>query len=201
MASKIDIFNQALAHVGVSTTVASETDRTPERVICSRFWDSCLDSLFAYKSMPWAFAVNTVALADIGSPPAGWAFRYRYPSDCITALGIFDESMRQVPHDLRPSFEIQYEEDGRSIVCDVEAARLKYVKRVAEPERWPTVFADAMGYRLASLIAMPIKNDAGLRNDMLALADQFTQIAMAATLNEQQQEPAGPSIYEEELHA
>lgn len=201
MSSKIDVFNMALGHIGVSSTVADEQERSPERVICTRYWDTCRDALFSYKDMPWNFAVSRVALADLGSPPTGWAYRYRYPNDCINALGIVGVTGRVEPPELRPKFEVQYEADGRSILTDTEQAALLYVKRINEVERWPSPFVEAMSYRLAAMIAMPLKNDTSLRNDMLQLAEQFAQIAMAASLNEAEPDNPPASIYERELHA
>ena len=201
MSSKIDVFNMALGHIGVSSTVADELERSPERVICSRYFDTCRDALFSYKDMRWGFATSRVILADLGTPPLGWGYRYRYPNDCINALEIVGQTGRTEPIELRPKFEIQFETDGRVILADIETAELIYTKRIEEVERWPSSFVEAMGYRLASMIVMPLKNDNGARNDLITLAEQFAQIAMAASLNEA--EPDGPiaSIYERELRA
>jgi hypothetical protein len=201
MASKIDIFNMALGHIGVSSTVADELERSPERVICTRYWDTCRDALLSYKSMDWGFATSAVVLADIGTPPTGWGFRYRYPNDCIEAQEIMGSSGRTEPVELRPKFDVQYEADGRVILADTQEAVLRYTKRVEEVERWPSYFVEAMAYRLASLIVMPLKNDASNRNNLLQLAEQFAQIAMAASLNEGQPDGPLPSIYEAEIHA
>lgn len=201
MASKIDVFNMALAHIGVSSTVADELERSPERVICSRFWDTCRDALFAYKDMRWRFATARVALADLGDPPLGWGFRYRYPNDCVNALEIIGASGRLEDPVVMPKFDVQYEEDGRVILCDLPEAVLLYTKRIVEVERWPSTFVEAMSYRLASMIAMPLRKDSGARNDLLQLAEQFTQIAMAASLNESVPDNPTPSIYETEMNA
>lgn len=200
MASKVDVFNMALGHVGVSSTIADELERSPERVICSRYFDTCRDALFSYKDMEWKFATATVLLADLGDPPSGWGFRYRYPNDCINAIEIIADSQRTLPVDQRPKFDVQYETDGRVILCDIPEATLRYTKRIEEVERWPSSFVEAMAYRLAAMIVMPLKNDAGNRNNLIQLAEQFAQIAMASSLNEGQ--PDGPlaSVYEMEMH-
>lgn len=201
MASKIDVFNLALGHIGVSSTVADELERSPERVICSRYWDTCRDALLSYKDMPWGFATARVTLADIGTPPTGWGYRYRYPNDSVNALAIVGGTGRVENIQARPKFAIQWEADGRVILADIDEAVLLYIKRIEEAERWPSSFVEAMAYRLASMIVMPLKNDMALRNDLLTLADQFAQIAMAASLNEGEPDNAPVSIYEQELHA
>lgn len=201
MSSKIDVFNMALGHVGISSTVADELERSPERVICSRYFDTCRDALLSYKDMRWRFATARVTLADLGDPQLGWAFRYRYPNDAVNALEIVGGTGRVETIEMTPKFEIQWETDGRVILTDIEEAVLLYTKRVEEVERWPSSFVEAMAYRLASMIVMPLKNDTGMRNDLLTLAEQFAQIAMAASLNEGEPDNPLPSIYEQELHA
>lgn len=202
MASKIDVFNMALGHIGVSSTINDELERSPERVICSRYWETCRDALLAYKSMPWSFANALEKLALIaGEPPEGWAFRYRYPNDCINAIEIYAGNVRTTSAGLRSKFDVAYEADGRVILCDIPEATLRYTKRITEVERWPAQFVEAMSFRLAGMIAMGIKNDAGIMGNMLQLSEQFTQIAMAADLNEQEPDGPIPSIYEMEMHA
>jgi hypothetical protein len=201
MASKIDVFNMALGHIGVSSTVADELERSPERIACTRYWDTCRDALLSYKSMQWGFATAREALADIGDPPPGWAFRYRYPNGCVNAIGIIGVTGRTELFHTTPKFIVQYETDGRAILADTEGAVLLYTKRVVEVERWPASFVEAAAARLASMIVMPLKNDASMRNNLLQLAEEFAQIAMAASLNEAQPDNLQASIYELELHA
>lgn len=200
MASKIDVFNMALAHIGASTTVADEQEHSPERVACSRFWETCRDTLFSYQSVPWRFAKARVLLADLGSPPAGWGYRYRYPNDCITAIEVTVTGRAEL-FEKKAKFQVEHEASGRVIVCDIPEAELVYVKRVEAVERWPGSFVEAMAYRLAAMIAMPLKKETSLRNDLLQIADQFIQMAAAASLNESVADNAPPSIYEQELHA
>ena len=198
MSSRVDIYNMALGHIGVSSTVADELERSPERVICARYWDTCRDALFSYKDMEWKFATTKVVLADLGSPPDGWGFRYRYPNDCVNAHAILGATSfgRTQNVDARPKFDVQFEADGRVILCDMPEAVLRYTKRVEEAERWPSSFVEAMAFRLASMIVMPLKNDPGARGNLLQIAEQFAQIAMASSLNEGQPDGPIPSVYE-----
>lgn len=200
MAGKIDIFNMALSQTGTSQTVADMDERSVERITCSRFYDNARDALLSYKDMNWNFASTRVALADIGNPPDGWGFQYRYPNDCINALGIWFPSMRYPEDRYRIPFEVAWQADGRVILCDQEEAVLLYVKRVEEAERYPAPFVEALSMRLASLIAMPLKNDPSLAQMLAQQAEQLIQVAMASSLNEGQPDPAPVSIYEAELH-
>lgn len=201
MASKIDIFNMALSHIGVTSTVADELERSVERVTCSRFWDTCRDALLSYKDMDWSFARARVALADIGSPPEGWGYQYRYPNDCINALAIDFPGMRYPDDRYRIPFQVVYEASGRAILTDQEEASLIYVKRIEEVERYPSYFVEAMALRLAAFIAMPLAKGMDIRGQLMQEAEQAIQVAMAASLNEQQPDRAGESVYIQEIHA
>jgi hypothetical protein len=200
MASKIDIFNMALSHTGTSQTVADELERSVERVTCSRFYDTARDALLSYKDMPWNFAITTVALADLGSPPTNWQYRYRYPNDCINALQLVVDGMRNLPENYRPPFQIEWEADGRVILTDQGNAVLAYVKRITEAERYPSPFVEALAMKLASLIVMPLKNDPNMAQLLAQQAEGLIQVAMASSLNEAQPDPAPRSAYETEMH-
>lgn len=203
MAGEIDIYNMALAHIGSTDKVADLNERSPERVQCSAFWPTSRDALFQYKDTPWNFATTQVALADLGDPPDGWLYRYRYPNDCLNALQVMQNGNPAFcfPEAFRAQFVIGYEAAGRVILTNLPEAQMKYVRRIEEPERYPSYFVEAAAFRLAAMIAMPLTKDSGLRNEMLQMAEQFAQIAMAATLNEAQQSWPERSIYEREIHA
>lgn len=201
MASKIDIFNMALSHIGITSTVADELERSPERITCSRFFDTCRDALLSYKDMDWNFARTRVVLADIGNPPDGWSYQYRYPNDCINALAIEFPGMRYPAERNRIPFQIVYEASGRAILTDQPEATLLYVKRLVEVERYPSPFVEALALRLAAQIAMPLGKSQSMRSELLQLAEQAIQVAMASSLNEQQPDPEQSSVYITEMHA
>lgn len=200
MASKIDIFNMALSHIGTSQTVADEQERSVERITCSRFYDTSRDALLAYKDMDWNFARARVALADIGSPPESWGFRYSYPNDCVNALAIDFPGMRYPADRFMVPFQVEWDAAGRVILTDQQEAVLLYVKRVAEAERYPAPFVEAMAMRLASFIAMPLKNDPNLAQLLAQRAEESAQVAMASSLNESQQDLPPISEYEAAIH-
>jgi len=201
MASKIDIFNMALAHIGTTVTVADEAEKTVERITCSRFYDTCRDALLAYKSCDWNFAMTSVLLADIGSPPTNWLYRYRYPSDCIRAVGLVIKGNRSPTEAQKLRFDVMYEAAGRSIVSDQTEAELLYITRVTEAERYPSSFVEALALRLAAFIAMPLNKDKSLRDELTQRSEQAIQIAMAYTLNEEQPDNPPESDYTTEMHA
>ena len=201
MASRVDIYNMALGHCGNSSTVASDEERSPERVICARFWDTALDSLLAWRNADWRFAQTSVKLADLGSPPTNWQFRYAYPNDCIRAMYIVLPGMRNPPNELRPPFQIEDGGSARAILTDMPEAELRYIRRITSVERFPAPIVNALSLWLAYFICMPLTKDAALKRSLLEEADRACQEAMAYTLNEQQPDLEPDSAYIQEYHA
>src|SRR5574340_877312 len=177
MASKIDIFNMALSHIGQSKTVADLNENSPARRACSRFYDTDLDILLS--EFDWRFATRSVVLANIGSPPTNWAYRYRYPNDCLKAIRLVVPGIRDPQEAEEIPFEVIWESSGRSIITDQADAELLYITRVAGAERYPSNFVSALSYKLAASISMPLANDKSLMSDMLQMYERTKQDAMA----------------------
>jgi len=201
MASQIDIYNMALSNIGTTATVQDLNERSAERVICSRFYETVRDAMLAYKSCPWSFAVKVEALADIGAPPEPWAYRYAMPNDCITALYIAQDIGNNLRDGQQIPFQIVISDTGRALLTNQPGAVLCYVSRVTEAERLSSPFVEALAMRLAAMIAMPIAKNSALRQETAALAEQLIQIAMAHELNQAQHGLMPESLYIAEIHA
>lgn len=201
MASKIEIYNMALFHVGSTSKVASDTEQSMEQIVCTTFYPTALDALLSYKSADWGFATRNVVLADIGSPPTNWLYRYAYPNDCVRAIRIVIPGTRNPMQGQEIPYDLQDGGVSLSIVTDMPEAELLYIGRGLPAERLPSAVVLALSYQLAALIAIPLKKDMATMQAMMQLAEQFTQIAMASSLNQQQPDDPPISIYEAEAHA
>lgn len=201
MASKIEIYNMALFHVGSTSKVASEDEQSMEQIVCSTFYSTALDCLLSYKSCDWGFATKSVKLADIGSPPTNWLYRYAYPNDCVRAVEIVTPGSRNPIQGSEVPYDLQQSDVSLSIVTDMPEAELLYIARGLPAERLPSPVVLALSYQLAALICSPLKKDLATAQALLQMAEQYTQIAMAANLNQQQPDTPPISIYEAEAHA
>lgn len=182
MAGIIEIYNMALANIGQGETVASLEERSVARLKCSLFYESCRDTVLA--DFPWPFATRYQALADLGSPPRNWLYRYQYPSDCLRALYLAVEGLRLPPEELQPPFEVAWAEAGQVLLTDQAEAELAYVVRIEEAVRFPPMFVDALAWRLASKIAMPMTVSANIAANAAAMYTAAIQNAWAGALNE-----------------
>lgn len=201
MASKIEIYNMALFHVGSTSKVASEDEQSMEQIVCSTFYPTALDALLAYKSADWGFATKSVLLADIGDPPTNWLYRYGYPNDCVRAIQIVIPGNRNPMQGEEIPYDLQQADVSQSIVTDMPEAELLYISRGLPAERLPSTFVMALSYQLAGLICTPLKKDMSTAGALFQMAENWTQQAMAASLNQQQPDNPPISIYEAEAHA
>ena len=201
MASKIEIYNMALFHVGSTSKVASVDEQSMEQIVCSTFYPTALDCLLSYKSADWGFATKSVALADIGDPPTNWLYRYAYPNDCVRAIRIVIPGTRNPMQGQEIPYKLEQADVSQSIVTDMPEAELLYISRGLPAERLPSPFVIALSYQLGALISVPLKKESSLRQELYSLSEQFTQVAMAASLNQQQPDDPPISIYEAEAHA
>lgn len=200
MASEIDIYNMALSHIGSTVTVADKLERSPERIACSRFYDTCRDALLSYKACDWRFAETSALLADLGTPPTNWLYRYAMPNDCIRAMFLVAEGLLNPRSGQMIVYQVASSDSGRVILTNQPNAELRYIKRIDQAELFPSSFVEAMALRLASLIAMPIAKSNSLRDELMQRAEQAAQIAMAAALNEVQPYVEPRSSYEQAIH-
>ena len=175
MASQVDICNAALVKLAQDIPIAAMSETSKAARAFNRCWDSVRDQVLA--EHPWPWSVKAVALAlDTEDPTPGWEYRYTYPDDCLTALGVCseagvragisrltrrDEWAMQV--DGRVSFDVVYGEQSTGIVADQEDAYLIYASRVTETPRYPPLFVDALACRLALEVAPALAGELGLR--------------------------------------
>lgn len=192
MASVIEICNIALARIGNSRTMNSLEERTKEAAICKLFFEPMRDAVLS--DFDWNFAAARVVLADLGDPVPGWDYRYQYPTDCMKITEILPKGMRYpLSERMRIQFEVgsDAEGTGKVIHTNEPQATMLYVKQITDPNMFDAVFRDALAWRLAAEISMPITANA----DMGTMAqNRYAQVlgaASARSMNEGQ-EPVEP---------
>lgn len=182
MASQVDIYNLALGNIGNSEAVASLEEKSQSRVICSRYWEQARDITLA--QFDWPFATRYETLALIGEAGRNWKYQYQYPTDCLRAMFVTLDGVRRPPAWARPKFETGYGAGGQVIYSDHKNAELAYIARVEDTGRFPPLFVDALAWKLASLIAMPITNTRTIAESASQAYIASSQVAWASALNE-----------------
>jgi hypothetical protein len=185
--SEVAICNLALGRIGISIFISSLTEVSNEARVCSVFYEPCRDMVL--QDFPWNFASKHSALANLGTPPTNWLFRYQLPSDCLEARYIVLPGNRQPRSGQRIAYEVSVENDVKVLYTDQENAELVYTTRVTNPNLFSPLFVMALGWLIGAEAAMPLTaaprlGDAARRNYALAIS-----AAGSASLREQE---AGP---------
>lgn len=187
MASVVQICNTALSRIGQSQFIDSLTEQSKAAELCSLHYDQCREEVL--QDAPWPFAEARVYLADIGSPPVNWLYRYRYPTDCLQAQYISLPGMRMPPTELRPKYKVINASGGRAIVTDTPEAELVYTTNVEDTTYFSPLFVTALSWRLAAELAMGLQ--ARPENYAAAMQNYVRMIskAEAQAFNESDEDP------------
>lgn len=191
MASVIEICNRALSNIGNGRSINSLIEASKEAGQCSLHFDSCRDAALA--DFDWNFATKRLALADTNNPPLDWAYAYQYPTDCVRISAIMPPGIRNPTAEQRVQYEVGANEDltGKLIYTDQPAAWLKYVARVTDVSMFDAIFIEALSWRLAAAINMPLTGSADLGNNALTMYRSVILSAGSHSQNESQ-EPQPP---------
>jgi hypothetical protein len=84
-------------------------------------------------------------------------YRYSYPSDCLVAREILQTTVAGDPI----AFEVALGDAYNSLVIltDLEAATLIYTHKVTNPLVFDPLFVQALAWRLAGELSMPLTRD------------------------------------------
>lgn len=194
MSSDIEICNIALSRVAVTKAIASFTERSKEAEQCRVFYGQLRDLVL--QAFPWPFAESIVALADLGSPVPGWAYRYRYPADCLQIREIVQPGWRRaLTSDQQIPFKIGYDSGGRVIHTDQPEAACRFTFKVDDSSFFDPQFADALAWRLAMDLALPLTS----KTDLVQFAAQQYQMALTvaegSAFEESQDDPEPESEF------
>jgi hypothetical protein len=158
MPTEIEVANAALVAIGTKTITAL-TDATTDANVVEIWYPITRDAIL--RSHPWNFAEKRVQLAQIAgdTPVMDFAYFYQLPADCLKVRRLSDEAV-----------DIAYKVEGDRLLCDDAEVSLLYTFRETNLEAWDPMAIECLIYRLASNIAYPIRQDAGLAKTMFELS-------------------------------
>jgi len=194
MPSDIEICNIALSRVAHTQPIVSFTEKSKAAELCAVFYTLLRDLVLT--EFPWPFAESIVTLADIGTPAPGWAYRYRYPADCLKVREIIQPGQRRpLSADLQIPFKTGYSPGGRVIHTDQPEAGVRFTFAVNDSTFFDPLFADALAWRLAMDLALPLSS----KPDLQAFATQQYGLALTkaegSAFEESQDDPEPESEF------
>ncbi|MHB1098093.1 MAG: hypothetical protein ACYCZR_00935 [Burkholderiales bacterium] len=184
----VQICNMALGHLGHTKFIATLAERSLAANLCDLYYEPARD--FALEDFPWPFATKYLTLGLVedftdDTNPHDWNYSYRYPDDCVFARRLVTSLGRTNP--TPPPFKVGADAQGRLIYTDEADAVLEYTKLVTDTNLFPSVFAVATSWYLASLIAPGLAKDRKQAMGALQVYEVLKSQAQAQQLNEQQQ--------------
>jgi hypothetical protein len=206
MADLIQIANLSLSRIGTRSSIADLTEDSPEARAFSTVYDQARDETL--EAVDWGFARARRALADLGSPPVDWLFRYAYPSDCLKIRSLMQPrtvnsggAITSLPSgggaasfaDCRDSAHfppVTYEtaidlnsqgNDIKAIYCDQPAARVIFTKRITNTALFPASFVAALSWACGAQMAIPLTGSTAM---MQACLNQWKLMLTDASVSD-----------------
>lgn len=138
MASEVEICNRALQGLGASRITALDEDSDAGRA-CNLAYKPCRDD--ELRSHPWSFAITRASLAADASDPAfGRENAFQLPSDCLRLLPPYPEDNE---------WNLDWLIEGQKVYTDDDSPlKIRYIKRVTDPNVFDPAFREALAARL-----------------------------------------------------
>lgn len=161
MATKVDICNMALSHIGSQSHVQSLTEASVEAKQCNLVFDTVLEEVL--RQHPWSFATRVATLVKhAAAPPPDWRYRYQYPADCLNAFELLTAASTRTSPPIPYKIELLDDGSTKTILSDADGVSLRYVMRVSDTVLLDAQFTEALSWRLARELAMPLTRKASV---------------------------------------
>jgi len=162
MATEAGICNSALSKLG-NNRIVSLTEGTPAANLCIEQYGKLRDHLL--RAHDWNFAASRVKLAQLSSVPAfGYQFQYALPADWMRTISVHAEDSRN--HPITDYATESTDAEGRVLRADHAEVYLRYVRKLTDPNVMDPAFREALAWRLAMELAVPLAKSGSLRDRM-----------------------------------
>lgn len=199
MLSQTTICNVALSRIGIRQPIANIDENSETASICKLFFEQSLSLMF--RERDWPFAQRQVDLALVSTNPTpNWSYSYRYPANFISIVDVRSDSSTgsialpsnaynltvtdsTLRHNKSP-FTISSDVSGRLIYSNQASAIATGTYYVDDVLQFDPVFADALAWKLAYEIAIPLTRDSAMRDMARTEYENAVSTAFANSLEE-----------------
>lgn len=207
--SDVQIFNQALSHVGSQRQLASFADNGSEAALANLWYGPCRD--WCLRSFEWPWATVFAPLAQVSAVGVranqAWNFSYRTPADCLyvqrllwtplppqpplttaaPALVSYERTTARRDDNPYPiQFGVGSDANGGLIYTDKANASVEYTQAITDPTLFPQDFAFMLAWYIAANIAMPLAKSNERRTECMQNFMHEWSNSRARALNEKQ---------------
>lgn len=171
MISEVEIVNIALGRLGESPIQSFEEGSVPANMAKVFYTPARRAVLRAYN---WNFSLKTVRLAKLAVEPVDFRFAFSLPSDCLRVVRVYRK-------DETDTCGIRYAvRAGGFLYTSFDEVYCEYVADVEDVSAFDDKFIEALSYKLASDLAMPVKGSSELMGGYMNVFNSL--IPEAATL-------------------
>lgn len=196
--NSVTICNLALSHIG-NYSISAFTDPTKEAKISKALYEPTLDALL--RSFAWGFATKRKNLALLTETYSGYDFAYAYPTDCLNIIKIYNPNSGMINNyynavsfnfNERIEFDVIVNSDlnQRVILTNQEQAELVYTAKVEDANLFDPMFVDALSYKIATEMALPLKGNTTLQQGLYNITNMKIAQAQGMNANESYRRPA-----------
>jgi hypothetical protein len=192
MANQIEICNVALSRVGAGS-IQALTEATREARACRTHYEMARDATL--RDHDWQFARKRVVLALLSEAFDGWTYGYAYPADCIAARSILNEASTDPADAIAYEVGVNAAKSAKVVLTEQEDAILVYTALVTNTSIYDASFVDALAWRLASELAVPLRADTALQDGFMKKYLMQLGSAKETGSNEQHVAPIASSSF------
>lgn len=153
ISTDVDVCNIALGNIG-QPPIQTLVGNLPAQKACKLRYDEARQE--AISAAPWNFSTTWGAGVpyETYSPKAPWGYVFRFPTNALAVYEILRADPRETPY----GFEVTDSPDNTGKLIHTDQASPVFVFGRDKPNisTWDQEFIQAVGWLLASKIAMPI---------------------------------------------
>lgn len=152
--SVVKIVNNALVRIGASSIISLEENSEAARA-ANLIYEQIRDATL--RDHLWNFAIKRVELALTTDTVAfGFTNAFQLPSDCLRVLNMEEADMKFVV-------------EGDKLLTDEGTAKIRYVSQVTDPNKFDTMYVEALSARLAAELAITLVESNTIHQNMIEL--------------------------------
>lgn len=174
MATRLDIYNDALMYCGERSISSLSEDREPRRLL-DQVWNSN-GVQFCLEQGQWHFAMRADMIdpdPDI-EPDFGFGYAYTKPDDWLITSAVCEDEYLRIPLN-------QYTDEKGYWYADINPIYVKYVSNDEnygmDLGKWPQSFADYVSLYFAKRIIIKLSSDSSKFREISKLCEEALSVA------------------------
>lgn len=189
MASKLQVWKQALVHLE-KETIANTTDTEVTAVnVFTNAWDGVVEE--AFNEGDWnAFKATAPMTRLVATPASGWSYVFDYPDDYLRTIAISPSGIFQRGY-------MAFTDQGGFLSANTDTLYIEYISsaKITEVETWPTMFWRYVALKLAFETCGRLTGGDGLRDRLERQVEKALRKAKSVDARNENNKQIGPGSW------